>query len=71
MLALIPMTMLLASCQTAVFDARACPTERAYSKAEQQKLAAELRSAGPALRSAMVDYGKLRDKARACRGVKQ
>jgi hypothetical protein len=55
-------------CATAVFDPRACPVERSYTRAEQTQLANELAKSGPAVKSAMVDYGKLRDKARACRG---
>ena len=69
-LVLIPLTMLISGCVTAVFDPRACPVERPYTRAQQVTLADELKKAGPAVKSAFVDYGKLRDKARACRGVK-
>jgi hypothetical protein len=58
----------LSACSTTVFDPRGCPREKEYTKAEQARLAAELPKAGPALQAAMVDYGRLRDKARACRG---
>jgi hypothetical protein len=61
--------MLISGCETAVFDARACPKEKPYSRAFQNQLADELPKAGPAIREAMVDYGKLRDKARACRNA--
>lgn len=60
--------MLLGGCATAVFDPRACPQEKKYSKAEQDAFLAGLPSAAPALKSMIVDYGKLRDQARACRG---
>lgn len=63
------LTLLISGCGTATFDPRACPVERTYSQAEQLKLADELKAAGPTVKSAFVDYGKLRDKARACRGV--
>jgi len=53
-----------------VFDPRACPVERTYTQAEQEALAKEYRTTGPAIKAALVDYGKLRDKARACRGLK-
>jgi hypothetical protein len=39
-----------------------------YTKAQQAQMAKELTAAGPAIQGAMVDYGKLRDKVRACRG---
>jgi hypothetical protein len=53
---------------TSVVDPRACPREEVFTKAEQARLAAEFRKSGPAMRAAIRDYGKLRDKARACRG---
>lgn len=65
------LALLISGCATATFDPRACPVERTYSAAEQLTLAEELKAAGPAVKSALVDYGKLRDKARACRGVKR
>lgn len=71
MLALTLLTLPLAGCETAVFDARACPTERVYTKAQQDAIAAEYVKSGPAIKGAIVDYGKLRDKARACRGAKE
>lgn len=67
MLALMTLSLLISGCETAVFDARACPTEKTYTKQQQIKIAEELKKAGPALQGAIVDYGKLRDKARACR----
>lgn len=60
----------LSSCAHSVFDERACPNERRYTKAEQQQFLDDMPSAPPSIQSAMVDYGKLRDKARACRGEK-
>lgn len=59
----------LTACATnTVFDPRACPQERKYTRAEQQRLLNELPRAGPMTRAAILDYGKLRDQARACRG---
>ena len=70
MLALIPLVMLLAGCETAVFDARACPMLKTYTRAQLNKMADELDKAGPALQAMSVDYLKLRDQVRACRGKK-
>lgn len=67
-IALMILLPLIGGCATAPFDKRACPVESTYTKAEQVALADALRSAAPVIRSAFVDYGKLRDKARACRG---
>lgn len=67
MLALMTLSLLLTGCATAVFDPRGCPTEKKYTKAQQQQLADETEKAGPMVQTAMTDYGKLRDKARACR----
>jgi hypothetical protein len=67
MLVLIPLTMLLSGCETAVFDARACPMAKQYSKAELNSMADEIEKAGPALKAMSVDYLKLRDQVRACR----
>ena len=62
----------LAGCNTAaVFDARACPMIKQYSRAQLNKMADELEKAGPALRSMSVDYLKLRDQVRACRRTKR
>lgn len=70
-LAVVLLATTLVGCSApAVFDPRACPREQAYTKEEQQRILAELPAAGPTVRSAMTDYGKLRDKARACRGVR-
>lgn len=66
--AVILLTTSTAGCVTAVFDERACPRERDYTAEEQAQIGKELRLAGPHVRSAFVDYGKLRDKSRACRG---
>ena len=68
MLVLIPMTMLISGCETANFDPRSCPTEKVYSREFQRQLADELKKSGVAVHEAIRDYGKLRDKARACRG---
>lgn len=68
MLALMILGLLTGGCVTATFDERACPRERTYTRAEQTKIADELVKAGPAIKGAFVDYGKLRDKTRACRG---
>lgn len=69
MLALTMLALSISGCATAVFDERACPRERAYTREQQAKIADELEKAGPAIQGAMVDYLKLRDKARACRGA--
>lgn len=69
--ALMILAPLISGCETANFDARGCPQERNYTREEQAAIADQLKLAGPAVKSAMVDYGKLRDKARACRGVKR
>lgn len=58
----------LAGCETPVFDARACPREKEYSAQHQKQLLADMRKSPPSIRDAMVDYGRLRDQARACRG---
>lgn len=50
------------------FDPRACPRERAYSKQQQAQIADDLKKSPQSVRGAFVDYGKLRDQARACRG---
>lgn len=68
MLALTMMAMSISGCATANFDARVCPHEAVYTRDQQVKLADELKAAGPMTRQAIKDYGKLRDKARACRG---
>jgi len=60
--------LLLSGCVT--FDERACPREREYSRAELQELAKQYELSPPAIKQAMIDYQKLRDKARACRGVR-
>jgi hypothetical protein len=63
------LSLFVASCQTAVFDPRACPVEASYTRAEQKAAADALPRADPIIQRMVVDYGKLRDKARACRGT--
>lgn len=58
----------LTACNTTVFDDRACPMAKKYSKAELNRMADELEKAGPALKAMSVDYMKLRDQVRACSG---
>ena len=65
----IPLMLILSACAT-TFDPRACPQERIYTKAEQQKLLAALKKSPVVIQGAMVDYGKLRDMVRACRGAR-
>lgn len=61
----------LAGCATdTVFDPRACPVEKQYTADEQKQMAADLPQAPPSIQTAIVDYGKLRQKTRACRGAK-
>lgn len=63
--------MLLTGCAgDPVFDARACPVEKTYTAEEQKQMAADLPKTPSSIQTAIVDYGKLRDKARACRGQK-
>lgn len=57
----------LSACAT-TFDPRACPREREYTRAEQKIIAAEFKKAPVIIQGVAVDYGKLRDMARACRG---
>lgn len=70
LVALALLTMSTAACATAGSDA--CPREVEYS-VEQQRRAADELSALPRdglVRGTMMpDYGRLRDQARACRGV--
>jgi hypothetical protein len=61
---------LLTACATTDFDPRACPREKTYSAAEQKQLAEATEKAATIVQRAMVDYGKLRQKARVCRGAK-
>jgi hypothetical protein len=65
----VPVLLLLTGCasEVAVFDARACPREKVYSKAHQLKMADALPKSPPIIQDAIVDYGKLRDAVRACR----
>ena len=67
---LVVLGMALSSCATTgVFDARACPREKLYSKEEQERFLNDLPKAPKSIQGLVVDYGKLRDKARACRGA--
>lgn len=63
------LALLLTGCagEVAVFDARACPREKAYSRAELARQADAFPRSPPVIQRAMTDYGKLRDKVRACR----
>lgn len=58
--------MSLSGCVTATFDSRACPPVKTYSKEEQNKFLNDLPKAPPSIQGLMVDYGVLRDKAKAC-----
>lgn len=70
-IALLACALLLGGCASdAVFDARACPTEKTYTAEQQAQMATDLERTPPSIQGAMVDYSKLRDKARACRGKK-
>jgi hypothetical protein len=65
--ALILVGLLLAGCAT-TFDPRACPREKIYSKAEQKAFLDGVGKSPLVIQNMLVDYGKLRDQARACRG---
>jgi len=67
---LILLPVLLTGCATVVFDPRGCPRERDYTQAEDKRLEQESKTWGSMTQIAMVDYLKLRDKAKACRSVK-
>jgi hypothetical protein len=43
--------------------------ETSYTRAEQRAAADALPRADPIIQRMMVEYGKLRDKARTCRGA--
>jgi outer membrane murein-binding lipoprotein Lpp len=61
---------LLAGCasrEVAVVDPRLCPPVKAYSKQEQAQMARDLDQTPPSIQKAFIDYGKMRDQARACR----
>lgn len=68
MLALMILAPLASGCATAIFDKRACPDERKYTRAEQDQFLRDMPKTPLSIQGAMVDYEKLRDKARACRG---
>jgi hypothetical protein len=59
---------LLAGCASTVFDPRACPRERVYTRAEQTAIADAMPRTPPVIVGALIDYTKLRDQSRACRG---
>lgn len=61
---------LLTGCASTVFDKRACPTEKKYTAAEQDKFLADLGKAPASIQGVVGDYMKDRDKMRACRGEK-
>lgn len=65
--ALALVALLLSGCST-VFDPRGCPEEKKYSKAEQKAFLDAIDKAPPIIQGMLVDYGKLRDHSRACRG---
>lgn len=68
-ISVLPLILALSACATlTVMDPRACPTERKYSRAEQQALRAAVPKTPHVVKLALVDYGKLRDQSRACRG---
>lgn len=62
--------LLLAGCaarEVPVFDARACPREKPYTKEQQAQMARDLDQTPKSIQQGFVDYLKLRDQARACR----
>ena len=64
------LTMSIAGCATAVSSA--CPREVEYSAEQQRRAADELSMLprdGMVRGTMMPDYGRLRNQARACRGV--
>lgn len=64
--------MSITGCATAVSSA--CPREVEYSAEQQRRAADELSMLprdGMVRGTMMPDYGRLRDQARACRGVSQ
>lgn len=68
MMLLIVLGVAISSCAGNRFDPRGCPTERKYTKAEQDQFLKDLPKTPQSIQRAMTDYGKLRDKVRACRG---
>lgn len=65
--AIVVLGLVLSGCFVA-FDARGCPQERKYTRAEQAAISAALDKSPRVVQNVIVDYGKLRDQARACRG---
>jgi hypothetical protein len=67
-------TLSLTACATAPFRSSiVCPPVAAYDRAFQARLADEIQllPPGAALERAMLDYGRLRDQARACHSDKE
>jgi hypothetical protein len=64
---------LLSACATTASSPAVCPEVVAYSAADQDKANAELKALPPGaiLGRFIADYGRLRDDARACQGVKK
>lgn len=58
----------LTACTTVPFDRMACPPIKKYTKQEQQQFLNDLGKTPASIQGMMVDYQKLRDKARACQG---
>lgn len=54
----------------AVFDPRACPREKTYTPEQQAQIAEGLDKSPRIIQGVVVDYGRLRDQARACRGAR-
>jgi len=62
------LTLSVAGCATPTFDPRGCPQERKYTRAEQNKFLNDIGKTPRSIQGMVVDYGKLRDQSRACRG---
>lgn len=60
---------LLSGCDAETFR-YLCPQLKRYPPEFQQKVADELRNAGPATKQLISDYGQLRDACRALEGKK-
>ena len=62
---------LLSGCVTeasSVVDRRVCPVEKRYTSVELAALGKAIQAADPVIQQAAIDYMRLRDHARACRG---
>lgn len=66
-IALTVIALSIAGCGTVV-DPRLCPVERKYTRAEQDQFLADFDKTPESIQGVLVDYGKLRDAVRACRG---